>query len=835
MIRRLIVIMATGLALLAVASCSVNTELGGTAIPNSRPDTRITGQPPALLEAGFIVQFHWTGSDPDGRVKGFQWKISDNGVDGISPQDTMTVDPLTGAILNPWFYTESNDSLFYVLADQADFPGDINPDNPADPFNDYARSFRTHTLWIRAVDDDDAVDPSPAQMSFTSTTLVPTARGVYPSLSNAVKPVPTTVTFEYEGEDPDFDLKVPSKVRFLWRPAIAEDGTEIITRNRYNTYFDEMIHFDDPNWTAWIPYRSLKAERRIKFPNQAPGGIHLFAVQVQDTAGAVSVGRAYQQQVLNVEISQPGRFSPSVRVQEQFLGEAVLSTSTEIAAGQPLNFSWSSSAATYNGTVVSMRHGWDLLDIDDPNDPGWAVPPGLSEQNRFADPKDFQEGDHNFFLRVVDDSGSVKIFVWNLQVIPNIARDLQYPLLVLDQVIDEQTNQWGGQGGSPAYDKEEFRNGFWRFLEGDGGVTGFNWEEDRLDHIEQVDYADLVWYKAVLVYARNHVNQTMFSDFRAQNGNDQYVWLSPYQERGGNLFLVGSRSMQSFLETETNYMVPIIFDSGGEENYTLAGNSYIVGFGTKELPDGTEVDRGPLQYPYLTAGIASLDWNVPTGEYIYGRPTLGSDDRKVNCAGLKAVVLDPAFRDHYGIGSSAIADTIGTNPEIDWRDIAIVGADSLNNGFPFTGDEFVDNNISSRPTPVILQECPDASEAPGGLCIEPMFRGLARFDWLRERKWAAGDDAWPSSLYTDVRLTSLCGPVNLSLKNYVDEDGQVTSLGSSRANGLTYGFASYKTVADKPGGQPDIFWGFDPYRFDHDESRKAIRWVLDFFGLPINQ
>jgi len=49
MIRRFI---APGFAValfLAVAGCSVNTELGGTKIPNSRPETRITGQPPTLL------------------------------------------------------------------------------------------------------------------------------------------------------------------------------------------------------------------------------------------------------------------------------------------------------------------------------------------------------------------------------------------------------------------------------------------------------------------------------------------------------------------------------------------------------------------------------------------------------------------------------------------------------------------------------------------------------------------------------------------------------------------------------------------------------------------
>lgn len=826
MIRRLIAI-TTAIALLSAAvGCSVNTELGGSPVPNTRPDTRITGQPPTLLEAGFLVQFNWTGSDADGRIEGFQWKISNNGLDGISPRDTMTTDPLTGAVLNPWFYTEATDSLFYVLADQEGFPGDIDPDDPDAEINDYARSFRTHTLWIRAVDDVGAVDPSPAQISFTSTTLVPTARGEYPGLSSTAKPVPTTVTLGYSGDDPDFDLKVPSRVRFLWRDAVAEDGTEIITRFRYENYYNELIDFNDPDWTGWVPYGTTEADRRISYPDNSPGDYHLFAVQVQDTAGAVSVGRGYQIEVLNLEISEPGRFRPGITVNELYLGTTGTSTGNEIAAGQPLNFSWVATSEHYNGTVVSYRHGWDLLDSDDPNDPGWAVPPGLSEQNRFAEENSFQEGDHRFFIRVVDDSGNVATFVWNLRVIPNIDREFQYPLMVLDQVVDDQTNQWFGEGGSPAYDKEEFRNAYWRFLEGEGGVTGFSWEEDRWNHTEQVSYADMVWYKAVLMYARNNSSQLLFSEFRPQNRVDQYVWLAPYQTQGGNLFMVGSQSLESFLEVDS-YMVPIIFDTG-EETYTLNGESFVVGFGVKTQPDGTEVDRGPLMYPYLTAGISALDWAVPLNKHIYGRRNLANIDRQAACAALKGIVLDPAFKANHLIGPGAIADTIRTNPDIDWRDLASPAADTLGNEFPFAGDEFVNYNISSRSTPIILQECEEAND---GYCIETMFTGISRFDWLRERKWAEGDDAWPWSTYGNTRIDEICGV--MALTNYTTDE-TVVPKGSARTNGLTYGYMSYKTVTDKPGGQPDVYWGFDPYRFNTVQTQKAILWVLESFGLQTN-
>ena len=57
---------------------------------------------------------------------------------------------------------------------------------------------------------------------------------------------------------------------------------------------------------------------------------------------------------------------------------------------------------------------------------------------------------------------------------------------------------------------------------------------------------------------------------------------------------------------------------------------------------------------------------------------------------------------------------------------------------------------------------------------------------------------------------------------------------SSRLNGLGYGFVSYKVIRDKPFQRPDVYWGFDPYRFEEQDARKAIRWVLQYFGLTIN-
>jgi hypothetical protein len=638
-------------------------------------------------------------------------------------------------------------------------------------------------------------------------------------VSTTATPVGPTITLQVEGSDPDGSQGLPARMRFLLKRAVALDGTEINSQYQYENHLEELIYFPDPDWSEWTPYPQDPDDAVITFSDLEDDQYYLVAVQVMDEDGAVSLERGYGQAVINFQV-RLNYFRPEVMVHEYYLGFTSQNTGNDIASGQPLNFSWVASAEAYGGTIVSYRHGFDLLDPEDPNDPGWAVPPGLLPQNMFAEEQVFMEGYHIFTLRVVDDSGQVRSITWQLNVVPFVSPEYQLPLMLVDQVIDSNSNAWPGEGGSPAYDNQDYRDAYWQFLAGAGGVANFDWQSDRFDHTEMISLQDIVRYRAVLIYARAHSSQLLFNQFRPVDHVDKYVWLVPYQERGGNVFLVGARSMESFLENEPNYMVPILYEST-EEWYSLMGVDYIVGFGTTILPDGSEVLRGPRQYPYATAGVSLLDWSVPVDKHIYARYPMASEDRKAACAGLKSLVLDPAFRDNHQVAPGAMADTIATDPLINWQD---VGLYELENTFVFTGDEFIDANISSRPTPWSSQECPDG---PGGYCVEPMFTGQARFDWVREGKWAEGDTDWPYSEFNSSELEQICGPMSLTAYGEV-------FLGSARTNGLTYGFMSYKNVADKPSGKADVYWGFDPYRFDHQQTRNAIRWVLDYFGLQLN-
>ena len=225
------------------------------------------------------------------------------------------------------------------------------------------------------------------------------------------------------------------------------------------------MSWDHPDWSSWIDYPADGEPPMVGFVDLISGVYFLLALQVMDADGAVSIAQGYQKEVFNFQV-RDDVWRPEVTICETFLGCPVASqVYFEVAGGQPLNISWIADASIYGGTIVSYRHGWDLIDPDDPNDPGWAVPPGVEPENLYAPERSFNDGLHNFYLRVVDDSSQVREIVWTLSVVPFISLDNQLPLLVIDQVYDPDglTNNWQDQAGNPR-NAERYRNPYWQFL-----------------------------------------------------------------------------------------------------------------------------------------------------------------------------------------------------------------------------------------------------------------------------------------------------------------------------------------------------------------------------------
>ncbi len=813
-----------GLFLALLGGCT-STDLGGSEIPNALPDTRMTGQPPSLLESGFIVHFYWSGSDPDGKVKGYQWKLSDNGTDGISVHDTLTSDPATGEILNPWHFTAATDSSFLVSADIAGFPGDNNL-NIRDQ-----RSFESHTLFIRAVDEEGGVDSTPAFMSFTATTLLPTIRVDRPAriLGQAdAQAVPYTITFGYSGGDPDFDLGVPTKVRFLFKTAWYHDHY-VRTAYEFNTLVDQLISFGDSSWSPWGPYLPMPEQRLKSFegtPLDEAGRqiLYLFAIQAQDTAGAVSVDRTYGRQVQNVFVSRG--ITPYLVMEETYLGRKAAtgvnsSATIDIASGQVLEFSWVASADDYAGVIETYRWGWDVQDPTDADDPNWAVQPGNTTQHRKSPKLSWPSGTHTLTIQVTDNSNQLTRFVWILEVVPVPDYSVQSPLMLVDDVADQQSQAWPAAGGGRYLDNDRYRDDFWlETLTGPGGVSAFDSRQDVYDlETSSIRYRDIVNYRSVLWSTRYNTSNFIWQTFKPQNdGTNRFIWLASYQETVGNLFLVGARALNEFIE-EADWMIPWVFESR-DVTATFGSQTYRVGFGERTLPDGTTVLIGKERYPYRAMGISVLDQTTPKSA-VYGAVGLGSvgnSARSSACVGIKGLVMDPAFKSRYLPEGGVFPDTIYTDPGIDWKDLRAGYADSLQ-PWVWGNDEFYNNTgVSGRTTPWTEQICEDEP------CVEPMFRIYSRFDWNDDRHLAVGDSLWPSTIFeTNDALLTACGRRSLDLLT-----------GRTKMTGAVCAFFSHKTEANKPNGKSDVMWGFDPYRFDRSDIQDAIHWVLgEHFGLTM--
>lgn len=85
-----------------------------------------------------------------------------------------------------------------------------------------------------------------------------------------------------------------------------------------------------------------------------------------------------------------------------FQGLAAEDGLVQVLAGTPLQFSWLAGPGDAADPVDAYRYGWDLVDPEDPFDPGWEVPWQLVLS---APARTFQDGAHSFTVQVRDDLG----------------------------------------------------------------------------------------------------------------------------------------------------------------------------------------------------------------------------------------------------------------------------------------------------------------------------------------------------------------------------------------------------------------------------------------------
>jgi hypothetical protein len=761
-----------------LSGCGEESAIIGEVSPNSPPTTDVSATPPVLSGSSFEVEFSWVGADFDGEVVGFEWRISNNGQDGI----VDVADTLSSKL--PWSFTALTDSVFIVSAELDSFPSDVADSNQTQ--QNY-RFWQTHTFFVRAVDDKGARDPSPAEVSFTATTLAPSVNITLPSAvsSNSCRQAAQVMTFGWRGSDPDALGGEPTHVRHLLIPAKQANGN-CLTQQQFEE--GGWISADDPNWSEWVPYDAPDgAGLRVTLPRKDVGERFLFAVQVRDIAGAVTPTFRWNRNVRHVDISS--FIFPTLIVSEPFLGTVTaVDVGTikpfDITPGQPINFSWIATAEEYAGIIEVYRYGWDVTDPKNPNDENWALPWGNGNAWRRASNR-FDEGTHFFTVQTRDNSGTISRITYILTVVQTPALEDQRPLLFVDDWRevnrpDPLDIQWDDE---------------WMAMI-DGRVDGFVKSTDVIEssiESQVLTFETLAKYRGVLWFS----NPDAFSFFHRVLAPEsrltpRYNWIEVYQAQIGNLFMVGPGVLGITVETNSQgWVYPLIFD---------ASASSPLGFGTQLSPDGTRANVGLRRWPYTAWCLESVDRVRPAIGRVFGEhDRTGVQIRSKNCDGLYLAELTDEFRNSYPAAVEPPFSVRNLEPDVE-RQVQ-------NPLYRVTAEEFYNFNGTSRTVNLFPRNCQTS-----------MFRWVARRDyeeWYEERN--PGEDIEPI-----VENDSLnCLPIQ---------------RGSTPFNLAPTAIASsVYSEAKRVRGSQDFVWGFHPLSFQTDDVQAAVHWIFgDNWELDVN-
>ena len=99
-----------GLCLVAMLYTGCSEKAGGTRFDNLPPETVISCSPAEGSRTSYVIQAYWYGSDPDGRVEGFEVAAVRPAGRRVPDEDVVD-DPAV------WGYTTSKESTFVFSAD----------------------------------------------------------------------------------------------------------------------------------------------------------------------------------------------------------------------------------------------------------------------------------------------------------------------------------------------------------------------------------------------------------------------------------------------------------------------------------------------------------------------------------------------------------------------------------------------------------------------------------------------------------------------------------------------------------------------------------------------
>ena len=391
-----------------VAFIGCSEDFSGFPDTNKKPEVWLSSGPVEGDTTGYQVHFYWSGWDPDGEISFYEFVIAEGNPTGFNPQDTTGIDK--------WSRTTVHDSVFRVTADESP--------RPFKPNTNYTRYDKTHTFFIRAVDYQGQRSDATFR-SFTAWTLAPTVLINEPGLQGSgTQSYSTVITFGWEGSDPIDDptnTQEPRDIRHMWGINLDTDGVYSDTFNTVRELNTNPWRYEHL-WSPWIPYRAEGDSGRTTVIGDdeilTVSKLHFFAVQARDEAGAISsvftLNTNIRRFVVSVKTGPLLTISESYLGSFRFVGTKMNPVKKELPPGVPLNFRWWADASEYGGKIVCYRYGWDVRDMNNPDDWDSECRSDIKE----APERKLYSGTHTFYVEVVDDGGRKTLGQVQIEVIP---------------------------------------------------------------------------------------------------------------------------------------------------------------------------------------------------------------------------------------------------------------------------------------------------------------------------------------------------------------------------------------------------------------------------------
>ncbi len=408
----------------ALASTGCGGNKDGVLRPNQPPTVTLTSGPVDRSTSSYSVPFYWSGFDVDGTVDSFVYTVD-------------TVDTV-------WTGTRDHSaSILFSATSQAD----------STLFTSW------HTLYVEAVDNRGARS-QPADVTFNASTISPSTAPERPlilkngggGINSPIQGGPT-LHLEWTGTDPDGV--------FSHQPV----AYEIVTVASDNNIAGNWARAESL-CTGKVASRPPTVTRvsgdilQYDLMNLTPAGRTsnwLIWIRAIDEAGAKEpwpTSRNRWPSYFMFYFAQPFLQGPALTINSAALGrytvQGVGRDSSEFVFDRAISLTWDADASQYGSELDGFRWGVDVIDIDNPADPGWAS--GWNRKLIGLSGLTFTDHDaflHEIIIQARDTNGAVTTEHLKLTLVEfRFEKDV---LFVDDELEGQGSGSFVGPGEHTAY------------------------------------------------------------------------------------------------------------------------------------------------------------------------------------------------------------------------------------------------------------------------------------------------------------------------------------------------------------------------------------------------